>query len=88
MGGQVIGEYHRVSVFTFDDQGNRFEKISFFPMSTMPEVTQEDIEDLGGIKPFALEPSKIDKYNFRYVGKEKIDELNLHIFDVHAQSDA
>ena len=82
MGGQVIGEYHRVSTFTFDDQGNRYEKISFFPMSTMPEVTAEDIEDLGGVEPFALEPSKIDKYNIRYVGKEKIDELNLHIFDV------
>jgi len=82
MGGQVIGEYHRVSTFTFDDQGNRYEKISFFPMATMTEVTAEDIEDLGGIKPFALEPSKIDKYNIRYVGKEKIDELNLHIFDV------
>jgi len=82
MGGQVVGEYHRISLFTFDDQGNRYEKISFFPMSTLPEITKEDIEDLGGIKPFALEPSKIDKYNFRYVGKEKIDELNLYIFDV------
>ena len=28
MGGQVVGEYHRVSNFTFDDQGNRFEKIT------------------------------------------------------------
>ena len=37
---------------------------------------------MGGIKPFALEPSKIDQYNIRYVGKEKIDELNLYIFDV------
>jgi TonB family protein len=82
MGGQVIGEYHRVSNFTFDDQGNRYEKISFFPMPTMTEVTQEDIEDLGGIEPFALEPSKIDRYDIRYVGKEKIDELNLYIFDV------
>src|SRR5690348_385533 len=26
MGGQIIGEYHRVSTFTFDDQGNRYEK--------------------------------------------------------------
>ncbi|HKG46674.1 MAG TPA: TonB family protein [Pyrinomonadaceae bacterium] len=82
MGGQVMGEYHRVSQFTFDDQGNRYEKISFFPMSTMPEVTAEDIEDLGGIEPFALEPSRIDKYNIRYAGKEKIDDLNLYIFDV------
>jgi TonB family protein len=82
MGGQVIGEYHRVSNFTFDDSGNRFEKITFFPMPSMPEVTPEDIEDLGGIEPFALEPAKIPRYNIRYVGKEKIDELNLYIFDV------
>ena len=82
MGGQVTGEYHRVSTFTFDDQGNRYEKISFFPMSSMPEVTTEDIEDLGGVEPFALEPSKVGKYNIRYAGKEKIDELNLFIFDV------
>ncbi len=82
MGGQVIGEYHRVSNFTFDDQGNRYEKISFFPMPSMTEITQEDIDDLGGVNPFALEPSKADLYNFRYVGKEKIDELNLYIFDV------
>src|SRR5687767_2429224 len=83
MGGQVVGEYHRVSTFTFDDQGNRYEKISYFPMSTMGAgtVTPEDLDDLGGINPFALEPSKIDRYNFRYVGKEKIDELNLFIFD-------
>jgi hypothetical protein len=82
MGGQVIGEYHRVSHFTFDDQGNRYEKISFFPMPSFGGVTQEDLEDLGGISPFALEPSMIDRYNIKYVGKEKIDELNLYVFDV------
>src|SRR5215471_5066771 len=82
MGGQVIGEYHRVSDFTFDDRGNRYEKINFFPMPTFAGVTQEDLEDLGGINPFALEASKLDQYNFKYVGKEKIDELNLYVFDV------
>jgi TonB family protein len=86
MGGQITGEYHRVSNFTFDDSGNRYEKISFFPMSTMDAagvtITSEDIDDLGGINPFALEPNKIDRYTFRYAGKEKIDELNLYVFDV------
>lgn len=82
MGGQVTGEFHRVSYFTFDNQGNRYEKITFAPMSSLANVTQEDIDDLGGINPFALEPSKIDRYNFRYVGKERIDELDLHVFDV------
>lgn len=82
MGGQVTGEYHRVSYFTFDDSGNRYEKISFFPMPSFGGITQEDLDDLGGIQPFALEPSKISKYDFKYVGKEKIDELSLYVFDV------
>jgi len=82
MGGQVTGEYRRVSYFTFDDNGNRFEKISFFPMPSFNQVTPEDLDDLGGIQPFALEPSKLDKYNIKYVGKEQIDELNLYVFDV------
>lgn len=82
MGGQVIGEYHRVSFFTFDDQGNRYEKISFFPMPSFGGVTAEDLDDLGGINPFALEPGKVDRYNFKYSGKEKIDELNLYVFDI------
>lgn len=82
MGGQVTGEYHRESLFTFDDSGNRYEKITRFPMPSFQSITQEDIDDLGGISPFALEPAKSGKYDFRYVGKEKIDELTLHVFDV------
>lgn len=84
MGGQVTGEYHRVSLFTFDDAGNRFEKINFFPMPTLTEITitAQDLEDLGGVNPFALEASKLNAYSFKYVGKEKIDELDLYVFDV------
>lgn len=83
-GGQITGEYHRVSSFVFDDRGNRYEKIGFFPVSTLTgvEITTEDIEDLGGVQPFALEAEKLDKYNFAYVGKDKIDDLNLYVFDV------
>ena len=84
MGGQVIGEYHRVSSFTFDDKGNRYEKIGFFPMPSLQGVslTTEDLEDLGGVNPFALEGAKAAQYNFKYVGKERIDELDLYVFDV------
>ncbi len=83
-GGQITGEYRRVSNFTFDDSGSRYEKINFFPPPTLTEVnvTAADLEDLGGIQPFALEASKIDQYNFSYVGRERIDELDLYVFDV------
>ncbi len=82
MGGQVMGEYHRVSHFTFDDSGNRFEKIDYFPMASYEGITQEDVEDLGGVTPFALESTKAGRYDFKYAGKERIDELDLFVFDV------
>src|SRR5919199_4930874 len=83
-GGAITGEYRRASQFTFDDQGGRFERITFFPQPTLTEIsfTQEDLEDLGGVQPFALELAKLDQYNFRYVGKERLDELDTYVFDV------
>ena len=84
MGGQITGEYHRESQFVFTAQGERFEKITRFPQPTLTEITltQEDLEDLGGIQPFALEASKINLYNFTYNGKERLDELDTYVFDV------
>src|SRR5215203_6295144 len=83
-GGQISGEYLRVSRFVFDDSGNRFEKILKFPVPTMTEIqiTAEDLEDFGGVQSFALDAAKIGEYNFAYVGKEKLDELDTHVFDV------
>ncbi len=84
MGGQVSGVYHRDSYMALNDQGRRAEKIVYFPISTIKEIviTPEDIENLGSINPFALEPAKAALYNFTFVGKEKIDELDLYVFDV------
>ncbi len=84
MGGQISGTYRRDSFMTFDPAGARVEKILFAPISTLTEisVTQADLENLGGLDPFAIEPAHIDKYKFTYLGKEKIDELDLFVFDV------
>jgi hypothetical protein len=83
-GGQISGEYLRVSRFVFDDSGNRYEKILKFPVPTMSEIqiTAEDLEDFGGVQSFSLEYTKMGEYNFAYVGKEKIDELDTYVFDV------
>lgn len=84
LGGLVTGTYRRDSFLTFTDDGKRFEKVLFAPLSTMTElqITKEDLEDLGGVNPFAINPSKVDRYNFTYIGKQKIDDLNLYVFDV------
>lgn len=84
MGGQITGTFKRDSHMTFDGSGKRMEKILFAPISTLTEIviTQADLENLGGMDPFAIEPEKIDQYKFTYLGKEKIDELDLYVFDV------
>jgi hypothetical protein len=84
MGGQITGTFRRDSFLTFDPNGARVEKIRFAPISTLTEIeiTQADLENLGGLDPFAIEPKHLDKYKFTYLGKEKIDELDLFVFDV------
>ncbi len=83
-GKQISGEYRRTSQLTFDGSGKRIEKILFFPTPTLRAIgiSADDLDDLGGAPLFALETSKASLYNFKYVGKERIDELDLHVFDV------
>jgi len=83
-GGQISGEYRRTSRLTVDDGGKLIEKILFFPTPTLRliGVSTEDLDDLFGVQLFALETSKAPLYIFKYVGQERIDELDLHIFDV------
>ncbi|MFL6374917.1 MAG: hypothetical protein ACJ73D_09640 [Pyrinomonadaceae bacterium] len=84
MGGQIMGVYRRDSFMTINDDGSRFEKITFSPQPTLQvlTITPEDLEDLGGVNPFAIDPGNVDKYNFSYQGMEKVDELETFVFDV------
>jgi hypothetical protein len=84
IGGNITGTYRRDSEMMLNPDGTRQEKIVFFPMPTLTEIsmTPEDLEDLGGVNPFALEPAAISQYDFSYLGKEHIDELDLYVFDV------
>lgn len=84
LGGLITGTYRRDSFMTFKSTGERFEKITYAPISTLKElqVTPEDLEDLGGVNPFAINPRDANSYTFNYIGKQKIDEINTHVFDV------
>src|SRR6185295_14432885 len=86
--GSITGRFHRVSDIVFDDRGIRFEKITFFPPSTLTElsITTEDMQDLASVQPFALASEDLAKYQVDYVGKEKVDELNTYMFDVKPKS--
>ncbi len=84
MGGQISGELRRDSFMALAPSGERIEKILFAPMPTIKDIgiTASDLEDINGVNMFALEPANIAKYAFTYIGKEKIDDLDLFVFDV------
>jgi len=84
LGGLITGTYRRDSFMTFTASGERFERITFFPVPTLTEMsmTPGDFEDLCGVNPFAIQPRSASQYNFTYLGKEKIDDLDLHVFEV------
>jgi hypothetical protein len=84
LGGQISGTYRRDSRFTFNEGGERIETVLFAPIPTITEisVTVADLDNLGGINPFAIEPKFVDQYKFTFLGKEHIDELDLFVFDV------
>lgn len=81
--GSVTGRLRRTSDIVYDDRGNRVEKITFFPPAPTTFIMfKEDMEDMGGVQPFALATEDLPKYDVAYVGKEKLDELDTYMFDV------
>jgi hypothetical protein len=81
---RVAGEFNQVSDIIFDSGGKRTEKIVFAPRVTLQRIgmTSEDLQDLREIQPFVLTSDDIQKYNLKYGGKEKIDEIDCYVFDV------
>ena len=85
---RVLGEYHVVSDILFDSAGKRTEKIIYAPASTLGKgpstvgLDAEDLQDVREIQPFVLTSDDIGKYNLKYLGKEKIDDIDCYVFDV------
>lgn len=82
--GSITGRYRRTSDIVYDNLGNRIERITFFPPSTLValSISREDLQDLAGVQPFALTTEDLPNYVVTYAGKERIDELNTYVFDV------
>src|SRR5262245_33650582 len=81
----ISGEFYQVSEFVFDDSGKRIQRILQAPPSVLEQygiLTQEDKNALINLQPFALTAEDLPNYQLSYVGKEKVDELNCHVFEV------
>lgn len=86
--GQVTGEYVRNSEFVFDDRGNRMERVTYHPPSTIREmrITKEDIQDLAGAQLLGVDIAESNKYHFHYRGEELLDGKRVYVLNVEPAS--
>lgn len=78
--GNVTGEYIRNSQFLFDDRGNRIERVTYHPPSTIREmrITKEDIQDLAGAQLLGIDIVESTKYQLTYEGVELINAKRVY----------
>ena len=81
---KVDGEYYEVDDVIFDPTGNRVEKVVFAPQNTLQRVQMSvsDLQDIQHGYPFVLTAEDIGAYDLKYVGRQKVDEVDCYVFDV------
>jgi hypothetical protein len=81
---KVDGEWYEVDDVIFDPSGNRTEKVVYAPPNTLSRVqmSPSDLQDIQRGYPFVLTAEDIGQYNVKYVGRQKVDELDCYVFDV------
>jgi hypothetical protein len=81
---KVDGEYYEVDDVIFDHTGKRTEKVVFAPENTLQRVSMSpsDLQDIQHGYPFVLTTEDIAAYNVKYVGRQKVDEVDCYVFDV------
>ena len=82
--GEVTGEYLRNSIFVLNDRGERVEKVTFHPKSTMKDltITKEDIQDLAGSQLFGLELGELNAYHLSYLTRDELGGRPVYVIHV------
>jgi hypothetical protein len=83
---KTIGEYYEVDDVIFDSSGKRTEKVVFAPASTLADagilMSPSDLQDIQHGYPFVLTKEDLPQYDVKYVGRQKVDEVDCYVFDV------
>ncbi len=81
---KVTGEYYQVDDVIFDSAGKRTEKTVYAPESSLHQIimSPSDFQDIQHGYTFALTTEDIAQYDVKYVGRQKVDEIDTYVFDV------
>jgi hypothetical protein len=82
--GNPEGKWEIISDIVFGADGKRTEKVVRAPVPNLQHIllTPKDEQDLRNVQPFVLNTQDISKYDVRYLGKSKVDEVSCYQFSV------
>jgi hypothetical protein len=80
---KVDGEYQQVTDITFSREGKREEHVIFAPQNTLDRVMMSptDFDEIEHRLPFILTTSDLPQYDIKYLGRQKVDELDTYVFE-------
>jgi hypothetical protein len=81
---KVDGEWYEVDDVIFDSTGRRTEKVVFAPGNTLQRVmmSPSDLQDISHGYPFVLTTEDIPQYDVKYIGRQKVDEVDCYVLEV------
>src|SRR6266404_3827574 len=82
--GKPAGQFLMVTEATRAANGQVINKVVQKPQSTLHyfNLETEDVRELDRIPAFPLTTSQLAKYDLKYIGEERVDELDCYIFNV------
>ena len=82
--GNTTGRWEMVYDVIFGTDGKRSEHVVKSPVPSLKQLilTPEDMEDLKSVQPFVLTTDQLSKYQIRYLGRQKVDEIGCYVFAV------
>ena len=82
------GEWYEVDDVIFDPTGRRTERVDFAPPNTLKQImmSPSDLQDLEHGYPFVLTTADVPEYDIKYLGRQKVDEVDCYVFDVRPKT--
>jgi hypothetical protein len=81
---KVKGEYQQVTDIIFDREGKRTEHVVFAPASSLDDagimMSPTDFDEIEHRLPFILTTEDLPKYDVKYIGRQKVDDLDTYVF--------
>jgi hypothetical protein len=84
---KVDGEYQQVTDIVFDRDGKRTEHVIFAPPNTLDNsatpvmMSPVDFDEIEHRLPFILTTEDLPKYDVKYLGRQKVDDLDTYVFE-------